>query len=141
TTSPTSTTAPNPTPAPYTPDVEPTNCVIPAAATVPIGYGAATTGGGNANAVVVNSFAAAEAALADYRAAFKDGEANALVLRYTGTFDFATITDVCAQHTKEAQILEVKEMENVTFEGAPGSSANFGIHINRAKNVIVRNMT
>lgn len=141
TTSPTSTAPPVPTAPPYTPDVEPTNCVIPAAATVPIGYGAATTGGGNANAVVVNSFAAAEAALADYRAAFKDGEANALVLRYTGTFDFGTITDVCAQHTKEPQILEVKEMENVTFEGAPGSKANFGIHINRAKNVIVRNMT
>jgi pectate lyase len=122
-------------------EAEPTDCVIPAPSLAPIGYGAATTGGGNANAVVVGSFAEAEAALAAYRAAFKDGTQNALVLRYTGRFDFATITDVCAQHTKDAQILELKEMSNVTFQGAPGSSANFGLHINRAKNVIVRNMT
>jgi pectate lyase len=120
---------------------EPTDCVIPPVATLPIGYGAATTGGGNAAPVVVNTFAAAEAALAAYRDAFKDGTQSALVLRYTGTFDYSTITDVCAQHTKEAQLLEVKEMDNVTFEGAPGSSANFGIHVNRAHNVIIRNMT
>jgi len=128
-----------PTPTPGTP--EPTNCVIPPALSGPIGYGAATTGAGSSSPVVVNSFAEAEAALADYRAAFKDGTANALALRYTGTFDFSSITDVCAQHTKEPQLLEIKEMDNVTFEGAPGSSANFGLHINRAHNVIVRNMT
>ena len=116
------------------------SCTLPAAGAGPIGYGAATTGGGNAPAVIVTSFAEAEAALEAYRDAFEDGAASALVLRYTGQFDFASITDVCAQHTKDAQTLEVKEMENVTFEGAPGSSANFGIHINRAKNVIVRNM-
>lgn len=115
-------------------------CTIPAAAAGPIGYGAATTGGGDAPPVIVTSFAEAEAALEAYRDAFKDGAESALVLRYTGEFDFSSITDVCAQHTKDAQILEVKEMENVTLEGAPGSSANFGIHINRAKNVIVRNM-
>lgn len=115
-------------------------CTIPATGAGPIGYGAATTGGGDAPAVIVASFAEAEAALEAYRDAFKDGTESALVLRYTGQFDFASITDVCAQHTKDAQTLEVKEMENVTFEGAPGSSANFGIHINRAKNVIVRNM-
>jgi pectate lyase len=126
---------------PYTPDVEPTNCVIPPVATTPIGYGRATTGGGNATPVVVNSFAQAEAALAAYSDAFEDGLQNALVLRYTGTFAFASITDVCTQHTLEPQVLQIKEMENVTFEGAPGSSANFGIKINRAKNVIVRNMT
>ncbi len=122
-------------------DIERTDCTIPALASGPIGYGAAATGGGNAAPVVVNSFAQAEAALAAYRAAFKDGEQSALVIRYTGNFDYATITDVCAQHTKEPQLLELKEMDNVTFEGAPGSSANFGIHINRAHNVIVRNMT
>jgi pectate lyase len=120
--------------------LEPTDCVIPMPSSAPIGYGAATIGGGNAAAVVVSSFAEAEAALADYRAAFKDGSETALVLRYTGRFDYTTITDVCAQHTKEPQLLELKEMSNVTFEGAPGSSANFGLHINRAKNVIVRNM-
>jgi pectate lyase len=114
-------------------------CTIRAAAG-PIGYGAATTGGGDAPAVIVTSFAEAEAALEAYREAFKDGAQSALVLRYTGEFDYSSITDVCAQHAKDAQTLEVKEMENVTIEGASGSSANFGIHINRAKNVIVRNM-
>jgi len=116
-------------------------CAIPSAPTGPIGYGAATTGGGDTPPVLVASFAEAEAALAAYRDAFDDGSETALVLRYTGQFDFASITDVCAQHTKDAQTLQIKEMENVTFEGAPGSSASFGIHINRAKNVIVRNMT
>ncbi len=120
---------------------EPTNCVMPPVPSTPIGYGEATTGGGNASAVTVSSFAEAEAALAEYRAAFKDEAASALVIRYDGSFDFASITDVCAQHTKEPQVLEIKEMENVTFEGTPGSSANFGLKINRAKNVIVRNMT
>ena len=106
-----------------------------------IGYGAATTGGGNATPVVVSTFGEAEAALSSYRDAFKAGTQSALVLRYTGSFDFSTITDVCRQHTLESRILQIKEMENVTFEGASGSSANFGIKINRAKNVIVRNMT
>ena len=131
----------NGTPSTYPVDIEPTDCVIPATPTNPIGYGSNTTGGGNANTVEVSSFAEAEAALADYRAAFKDGAASALVLRYTGRFDYASITDVCAQHVKEPQLLELKEMDNVTFEGAPGSSANFGIHVNRAHNVIIRNMT
>lgn len=63
-----------------------------------------------------------------------------MVLHYDGTFDFSSISDVCAQHTKEAQILEIKEMENVTFRGLRGSSANFGIKVNRAKNVIIQNM-
>jgi pectate lyase len=121
--------------------VPPTDCVIPEPLTTPIGYGEGTTGGGNATPVVVSSFAEAEAALSAYQDAFEDGTANALVIRYTGSFDYSTISDVCAQHTLDAQILQIKEMENVTFEGAPGSSANFGIKINRAKNVIVRNMT
>jgi pectate lyase len=121
--------------------VEPTDCVIPTPSSVPIGYGAATTGGAGGAPVVVSSFAEAESALAAYRSAFKDGTESSLVLRYTGSFDYASITDVCAQHTKEPQLLELKEMDNVTFEGAPGSSANFGIHVNRARNVIIRNMT
>jgi pectate lyase len=120
---------------------EPTDCIIPTPSSTPIGYGAATTGGGNASPVLVASFEEAQAALGAYRDAFKDGTQQALVVRYTGHFDYGTITDVCAQHTKDAQTLDIKEMENVTFEGAPGSSANFGLHINRAKNVIVRNMT
>ena len=122
-------------------DDDDSECVIPQPSATPVGYGAATTGGGSAAPVVVSTFAEAEAALSAYRSAFKDGSQTALVLRYTGRFDFATITDVCRQHTLDSQILQIKEMENVTFEGAPGSSANFGIKINRAKNVIVRNMT
>jgi pectate lyase len=120
---------------------EPTDCVIPPAIDTPIGYGAATTGGGNAAPVVVSTYDEAQAVLDEYRDAFGEGTANALVLRYTGTFDFSTITDVCAQHLKEAQILEIKELENLTIEGAPGSSANFGLKVTRAKNIIVRNMT
>jgi pectate lyase len=115
--------------------------VIPPAITTPVGYGAATTGGGNAAPVVVSTYDQAQAVLDDYRDAFEEGTQSALVLRYTGTFDFSTITDVCAQHVKAEQILEVKELENLTIEGASGSSANFGIKVSRAKNVIIRNMT
>ncbi len=117
------------------------NCDVPALPTKPVGFGEKTTGGGNATPVVVNTLAAAEAALADYRAAFKAGTQSALVLRYTGTFNFGSITDVCAQHMKAGQRLSIKEMSNVTLIGAAGSSANFGVHINKAKNIIVRNMT
>jgi len=120
---------------------EPTDCVIPPAITTPVGYGSATTGGGNATPVVVNTYDAAQAVLDDYRDAFEEGTQTALVLRYTGSFDFSSITDVCAQHTKAEQILEIKEIENVTIEGAPGSSANFGLKVSRAKNVIIRNLT
>jgi pectate lyase len=121
--------------------VAPSDCTLGASPVAPLGYGAATTGGGSAAPVNVSSFAEAQAALDVYRDAFEEGTASALVLRYTGSFDYSTISDVCAQHTLEPQVLEVKEMENVTLEGAPGSSANFGVHINRARNVIVRNMT
>lgn len=120
---------------------EPTDCVLPAVIATPVGYGSATTGGGNAAPVVVNTYDAAQAALDDYRDAFEEGTQTALVLRYTGSFDFSTITDVCAQHTKAEQILEIKEIENVTILGAPGSSANFGLKVSRAKNVIIRNLT
>lgn len=90
---------------------------------------------------MVSTFAEAEAALDAYRSAYEDGAQDRLVIHYDGSFDFASITDVCAQHTKEARILYIKEVENVTLRGKPGSSANFGIKINRAKNVIVQNMT
>jgi pectate lyase len=134
--------SPGTTPAPTPPGAgEPTDCVIPPVLSTPVGYGAATTGGGATPPVVVATYDEAQTALDDYRDAFKDGTQTSLVLRYTGSFDFSTITDVCAQHEKDAQILEVKEIENVTIEGAPGSSANFGIKVSRAKNVIIRNMT
>ncbi|HKO92364.1 MAG TPA: hypothetical protein VJU61_14470, partial [Polyangiaceae bacterium] len=120
---------------------EPTDCVLPPVLATPVGYGSATTGGGNATPIVVNTYEAAQAALDDYRDAFEEGTRTSLVLRYTGTFDFSTITDVCAQHTKAEQILEIKEIENVTILGATGSSANFGLKVSRAKNVIIRNLT
>lgn len=134
-------TSSHPTSAPDTDELNPGDCSPKADETAPAGYGATATGGGSASPVVVSTFAEADAALSAYRSAYKDGAQTALVLRYTGAFDYATITDVCAQHTKDAQTLNIKEVNNVTFEGTPGSSANFGIKINRAKNVIVRNMT
>ncbi|MEC5387072.1 polysaccharide lyase family 1 protein [Uliginosibacterium sp. H3] len=102
----------------------------------PVGYGAATTGGGSKAAVTVTSLAAAQAAVDSY-----DGSSG-LVLNYTGTFNFASISDPCTQHSKAAQILEVKNKNNITIKGANGSSANFGIHIaGTASNIIVQNMT
>lgn len=118
----------------------PSDCPAHTVPAGPIGYGKSTTGGGNSTPIVVSSFAAAEAALADYKSAFKNGERSSLVLLYDGTFDFSSIKDVCAQHTKDAQILQIKEMENVTVRGMRGSSANFGIKVNRAKNVTIQNM-
>jgi pectate lyase len=106
------------------------------AATSAVGYGAATTGGGNKAAVNVGTMAAMQSAIDAY-----DGTSG-LVLTYTGTFNFATITDVCAQWKKSAQIVEIKRKNNITIKGANGSSANFGIHIaGPSANVIVRNMT
>lgn len=118
----------------------PPGCAPHVPASRPIGYGRATTGGGNTEPIVVRSFAEAEAALAAYRSDFKKGARSSLVIHYGGKFDFSTITDVCAQHNKDSQILQIKEMENVTFRGLSGSSSNFGIKVNRAKNVIIQNM-
>jgi pectate lyase len=105
-------------------------------ATTAVGYGAATTGGGSKAAVSVATMAAMQSAIDAY-----DGTSG-LVLRYTGVFNFATITDVCAQWQKAAQIVEIKKKNNITIIGANGSSANFGLHIaGPSSNVIVRNMT
>ncbi|MBS1209666.1 MAG: pectate lyase [Proteobacteria bacterium] len=102
----------------------------------PVGYGAATTGGGSKTAVNVATMAAMQAAINAY-----DGTSG-LVLNYTGKFDFTKITDVCAQWKKAAQTVEIKKKSNITIKGASGSSANFGIHIAGAsKNIIVQNMT
>lgn len=119
----------------------PVDCGVPSYSDVPLGYGKNTTGGGSSTPIVVSSFEEATAALEAYRADFKEGARSSLVLHYDGTFNFSSITDVCAQHLKEPQLLEVKEMDNVTILGLSGSSGNFGVRINRAKNVIVRNMT
>jgi len=107
-----------------------------AVTSVPVGYGAATTGGGDSAAINVSSMAAMQAAINAY-----DGTSG-LVLNYTGVFNFGSITDVCAQWQKPAQIVEIKKKNNITIKGANGSSANFGLHIaGPSSNVIVRNMT
>lgn len=95
------------------------------------------TGGGNASAVVVATAAQMQAALDAY-----DGTSG-LVLRYTGTFDFAAITDPCTQWQLPAgAIVDIKNKSNITIEGASGSSANFGLAIKAdVGNVIIRNMT
>lgn len=104
--------------------------------TAPTGYGRATTGGGNAQKVAVATMEAMQAAIDAY------GGSGGLVLEYTGTFNFKSITDVCVQHTLEAKTLEVKNKNDITILGKDGSAANFGIHIaGSASNIIIRNMT
>jgi len=101
----------------------------------PLGYGQATTGCGSSTFVEVSSLAAAQAAIDNYAGA------GGLCLRYTGTFDYGTIPDPCVQHTREAQILQIKNVKDITLLGADGSAAGFGIHIAAAvDNVIIRNM-
>ncbi|WP_229507026.1 pectate lyase family protein [Pseudoduganella rivuli] len=101
----------------------------------PVGYGAATTGGGGKAAVNVATLAEMQAKIDAYT------DNAGLVLNYTGKFDFTKITDVCAQWQKPAQTLEVKNKSNITIRGASDSSANFGIHIaGNAHNIIVQNM-
>src|SRR5690349_1790203 len=80
---------------------EPDESEATQAATTAVGYGAATTGGGNKAAVSVSTMAAMQSAIDAY-----DGTSG-LVLRYTGVFNFATITDVCAQWKKAAQIVQI----------------------------------
>lgn len=102
----------------------------------PIGYGAATTGGGSKTAVNVASMSEMQTAIDNYSGS------GGLVLNYTGKFDFSTITDVCAQWQKAAQTVEIKKKSDITIKGAAGSSANFGIHIaGPSTNIIIQNMT
>ena len=104
--------------------------------TKPLGFGQATTGGGSAAVVEASSLSALQAAIDAY------GGSGGLNLRYTGKFDFSTISDPCTQWTRPAEILEIKRKSDITLMGADGSSAHFGIHIaSSASNVIVRNMT
>jgi pectate lyase len=102
----------------------------------PLGYGQATTGGAAAPAVDVATMAELQAAIDAYAGA------GGLNLRYTGTFDFATIPDPCTQWNLPAQTVEIKRKSDITLTGADGSAANFGIHIAAtASNIIIRNMT
>ena len=95
------------------------------------------TGGGSVSAVTVTTAAQMQAAIDAYSGT------GGLVIRYTGTFDFASITDACTQWQKAAgAIVEVKNKSDVTIEGADGSGANFGLAVKgAATNVIIRNMT
>jgi pectate lyase len=119
-------------------------CIAPAPAadgtgapeTTPSGYGQATTGGGSAKPSSVDSMAAMQAAIDAYSGS------GGLVLKYTGKFDFKTITDPCVQHTLPGQTVEIKDKSDITIVGDAGSSANFGLHIAAgSSNVIVRDMT
>jgi Pectate lyase len=104
--------------------------------TKPLGYAQNTTGGGSATAVEASSMAAVQAAIDAYSAT------GGLVIRYTGTFDFATIPDPCTQWQLPAQIVEIKKKSNITILGADGSAINFGLHIaSSSSNIIIRNMT
>jgi pectate lyase len=110
-------------------------CAGPAE-TKPLGYGQNTTGGGSAKAVEANTLAAVQAAIDGYSGS------GGLVIKYSGKFDFATITDPCTQWKLDAQIVEIKKKSDITILGADGSSANFGFHIaSSSSNVIIRNMT
>jgi pectate lyase len=104
--------------------------------TKPLGYGQATTGGGSAAAIEASSMAAIQAAIDAYAGS------GGLTIRYTGKFNFATISDPCAQWNLAGQIVEIKRKNDITLVGADGSAANFGIHIaSSSSNIIVRNMT
>ncbi|MFN3862575.1 MAG: polysaccharide lyase family 1 protein [Roseateles sp.] len=132
--------APAPAPAP-SPSPAPAPAPSPAPAPAPTGhsggYAGVVTGGGSATPITVATAAEMQAAINAYNGS------SGLVLRYTGTFDFGSITDSCAQWKKPAgAIVEVKNKSNVTIEGVNGSAANFGLAIKGdAKNIIIRNMT
>jgi pectate lyase len=103
--------------------------------TKPTGYGQETTGAGSASVVEVSSVAAIQAAIDAYSGS------GGLNLRYTGKFNFASISDPCTQHTLPAQIVEIKKKNDITLMGADGSGANFGLHIaSSSSNIIIRNM-
>jgi len=101
------------------------------------GFAGQVTGGGNVAAVTVSTAAQMQAAIDAYTGT------GGLVIRYNGSFDFATITDACTQWQLPAgAIVEIKNKSNVTIEGADGSSANFGLAIKGdATNIVIRNMT
>lgn len=101
-----------------------------------MGYAAGTTGGGSRTPVTVSTPEQMRSAIAAYSGT------GGLVLNYTGRFNYSSITDVCAQWQKAANVVEIKDKSDITILGAAGSSANFGIFIvGNSKNIIVRNMT
>lgn len=111
------------------------DCTVPRDFDSPVGYAAAVDGGGDSPPVEAASMQDLSDALDAY-----DGSSG-LVIRYTGVFDFSTIADPCDQFEKAAQVVDVKDVSNVSILGAPGSSMNFGLHFVRATNVVIRNLT
>jgi pectate lyase len=111
-------------------------CAIPTPSNAPVGYGAAVTGGGNATPITAKN----QQELVTALAAYKKGTTG-LVINYTGTVDFSTIAaNPCGQFTKDEQTVDIKEVSNVTIVGARGAAMNFGLHLSRVKNVIIRNL-
>lgn len=131
-----------------------------------MGYGQATTGAGlsPSKSVTVATLAEAQAAIDAYSGS------GGLLITYTGTVDFSPYYDTstytgtpvkdqngvvlntgdvltCTLHSQAAQTLEIKgssskPKNNITIQGADGSSAQFGIHIAAvSNNIIIRNMT
>ena len=104
--------------------------------TKPSGYGQATTGCGSTSYTTASSLSAMQSLVDGYSGS------GGLCIKYTGTFNFASITNACTQYTLAAQTLQIKRKSNITIMGADGSAANFGIHISStSSNIIVRNMT
>lgn len=101
------------------------------------GFAGTVTGGGTKTAVSVSTAAQMQAAIDAYSGS------GGLVITYTGSFDFATIPDPCTQWKKPAgDIVEIKNKNDITIQGANGSAANFGLAIKAASsNIIIRNMT
>jgi pectate lyase len=90
-----------------------------------------------AKMVVVNSAAEMQKAINDYN--LSDG----LLIKYTGTFDFDSIEDVCRQWRQpKGTIVEINGKQNITILGTNGSSANFGFLIKgNSEKIAIRNMT
>lgn len=132
--SPAASSSPSPSAAP-SPSPSPSPVAAPGADSG--GFAGTVTGGGSATPVTVTSAAQMQAAIDAY------GGSGGLVIRYAGSFDFASVPDPCAQWQKAAgAIVEVKNKRDVTIEGSDGSAANFGIAIKAdASNIVIRNMT
>jgi len=136
--SPTTTATSSPAAAPAaSPASSPSASPASATSNTSGGFAGTVTGGGSAAPVTVTTAAQMQAAIDAYTGS------GGLVIRYTGSFDVATITDPCDQWQKPAgTIVEIKNKSHITIEGSDGSSANFGLAIKaESTNVVIRNMT
>ncbi|GAB4061417.1 hypothetical protein [Uliginosibacterium sediminicola] len=108
-------------------------CCSGAASAADSGGYSTATGGGDVAPVYADSMSALQSAVA---------WGNKLVI-YTGNEDDAIKSaeaDVCGQWSKSPREILIGS-SNLTIIGAPGSSANFGIRLKGARNVIIRDMT